>query len=55
MSSYSSLLFRDAARAKLLAGARLLADAVRPTLAEATMTEVTGEEPVAPAPEMPTM
>ncbi len=32
MSSYSSLLFRDEARAKLLAGARLLADAVRPTL-----------------------
>ncbi len=32
MASYTSLLFRDEARAKLLAGARTLADAVRPTL-----------------------
>lgn len=32
MSSHTSLLFRDEARAKLLAGARMLADAVRPTL-----------------------
>ncbi len=32
MASYTHLLFKDEARAKLLAGARLLADAVRPTL-----------------------
>ena len=32
MVSYTSLLFRDEARAKLLAGAEALADAVRPTL-----------------------
>ncbi|MEM9608368.1 MAG: chaperonin GroEL [Actinomycetota bacterium] len=32
MASYTSLLFRDDARAKLLAGAEALADAVRPTL-----------------------
>ncbi len=32
MANYTSLLFRDDARAKLLAGADALADAVRPTL-----------------------
>lgn len=32
MASYTSLLFRDEARAKLLAGAEALANAVRPTL-----------------------
>lgn len=32
VASYTSLLFRDEARAKLLAGAEALADAVRPTL-----------------------
>jgi chaperonin GroEL len=32
MPTHTSLLFRDEARAKLLAGARTLADAVRPTL-----------------------
>jgi len=32
MTSYTNLLFRDEARAKLLAGAAALADAVRPTL-----------------------
>ncbi len=32
MASYTSLMFRDEARAKLLAGAEALADAVRPTL-----------------------
>lgn len=32
MASYTHLLFKDEARTKLLAGARVLADAVRPTL-----------------------
>lgn len=32
MTAHTQLLFRDEARAKLLAGARTLADAVRPTL-----------------------
>lgn len=32
MTTHTSLLFRDEARAKLLAGAKTLADAVRPTL-----------------------
>lgn len=62
MTSYTTLLFRDEARAKLLAGAEALADAVRPTLGpesrsvlmtQATMVEVeeTDATPT-PAPQM---
>ncbi|MDH3299427.1 MAG: chaperonin GroEL [Acidimicrobiia bacterium] len=49
MSTHSSLLFRDEARAKLLAGARLLADAVRPTLgpeSRSVLMEKTYGEPL---------